>query len=294
MDVSIPYLRSQSDLLAELGVAVRDVSHTRWPAIEKYAALNQVLMTWADKVMLPHRYTITDGWVAGTQDYALPNYVRPPFYPELKRSVPYDGYVTSSTTYNWQDVPGWEVVTDGSGGQVLRLFSPPRTVEARVTYYAPNSRVPTTLPVTTGSTSDTATSMAISTDVGASIDDVGYVKVNAEWMSYHGVTRTASTTTLLNLVRALYGTTAATHNTASTVTWGVAMDDARLHRLLLDQWRSVIHAYFIQDGGTHETARHEKAMGYYDSLAAAFWPTYHPKRQSQGLILNSKVFALRR
>jgi hypothetical protein len=294
MDVSIPYLRSQVDLLAELNVAVRDGSNVRWTAVEKYAALNQVLQTWADKVMLPHRTTITDGWVSGTQDYALPSYARPPFYPELLRSVPFYNYVSESLANNWQDVPGWEVVPDGSGGQVLRLFSPARNVEARVSFYAPNSRVPTTIPVTTGSTSASATTTVISTDIGAAIDDVGYIKCEGEWMGYAGVDRTATTTTLNNLTRALYGTAAAVHAGGSSVAWGVAMDDGRLHRLLLDMWRSALHSYFIQDGGTHERGMHEKGLGYYDSLAAWLQTSYRPKRQSQGLILNSKVFALRR
>lgn len=294
MDVSIPYLRSQVDLLAEIKVAVRDPSDTRWTVAEKYAALNQVLMTWADKVMLPHRYTIPGGWVAGTQDYALPSYMRPPFYPELLRHVPYDNYITESLTANWQDVPGWEVVPNGSGGQVIRLYSPPRTVEGRVGFYAPNSRVPTTIPITGGPFNSVATNVVV-TATGLDIDDVGYIKCENEWISYAGVTRTGANSNLLtNLVRGLYGTTADTHAGGSNVAWGVAIDDMRLHKLLLDMWRSVLHSYYIQDGGVHEKGMHQQAMGYYDQLAMNFWPTYRPKRQSQGLILNSKAFALRR
>lgn len=292
MDVSIPYLRSQSDLLAELNVAVRDGSNARWSIAEKYAALNQVLASWAEYVKLPHIYTVADGWQLNTNEYALPSYMRPPFYPELLRRVPYDRYITETLTSTWQPVPSWEVVPNGNGGQVLRFYSSPRTMEGRVGYYAPNSRVPTTIPTTSGSTSDTATTMTIGSAID--IDDVGYIKVGAEWMSYQGVTRAAGTTVLNNLTRALYGTTAATHNTSSNVTWGVAMDDMRLHQLLLDMWKSRLHAYFIQDGGIHERGYHQQAMGYYDSKEATFWSTYHPRRQSQGLILNAKVYALRR
>lgn len=291
MDVSIPYLRSQADLLTEIKVKTRLGSTARWSDAEYYNALNEVLYTWAEQVKLPHIYTITDGWLANEYEYALPSYIRPPIFPEMLRRVPHVDYVTNSLTTRWQELPGWELLSDGAGGQVIRLSAPPRTMEAQVGFYAPNSRVPLTIPVTSGSTSATATTMLISTAID--IDDVGYVKCEAEWIGYAGVTRGATTTTLNNLVRALYGTTAAIHNTASSVTWGVAMDDMRLLKLLFDQWKSYLHAYFIQDGGTHEVSRHEKGMGYYDSLALMFWPTYRPKRQASGIKLNHKVFAIR-
>jgi hypothetical protein len=71
------------------------------------------------------------------------------------------------------------------------------------------------------------------------------------------------------------------------------MDDMRLMRLLFDQWRSALHAFFIQDGGVHETQRHEKGMGYYDSLAMNFWPTYRPTRRTHDLVLNQRSYLLR-
>jgi hypothetical protein len=291
MDIVIPYLRSQSDLLTELGVKVRDASHARWTSAEKYTALNEVLMSWAEKVKLPHVYTITGGWVAGTYEYALPAYVRPPIFPELLRQQPDLAYTNLGTTTNWQPVVGWELESDGAGGQIIRLYAPPRTLEGQVVFYSPNSRVPTTVPTTSGSTSSTATTMTIGSAID--VDDVGYVKCEAEWMAYYGVTRASATTTLNNLVRGLYGTTTATHNSGSSVYWGVALDDMRLHAMLLDGWKAYLHAYYLQDGGTHETGRHEKALGLYEQKMAAFWPMYSPHRKTLGLTLNQKVFALR-
>ena len=291
MDSTVPYLRTQAELLAEIKILVRDTSATRWSNVEYYNALNGVLQTWHANVRYPHIYTITDGWQAGTFGYTLPVYVRPPLHPQLLRRVPFDEYAIESTTSTWQDVPGWEVEPDGTGTLVLRLHASPRTVEGRVIFYAPNGRVPTTIPTSSGSTSDTATSLLIGTAID--VDEVGYIKVNAEYMMYAGVTRGSATTTLLNLVRAQNGSTAATHNSASNVTWCVAMDDLRLHRLLMDQWRSFLHEYFIQDGGVHERSVHEKAMGYHAQLAATFWPTYKPIRKSAGLTLSRKQFILR-
>ena len=291
MDTFIPYLRSQSDLLTEIKAKTRVGSTARWSDPEYYYALNEVLTSWGDKVKFPHIYTITNGWQSNDYDYALPVYVRPPIFPQLYRRIPYTEYAVESTTNTWQDIPGWELEPDGSGGTVLRLFAPPRTLDGRVLFYSPNSRVPTTIPTTSGSTSDTATTMTIGSAID--VDDVGYVKVNAEWMAYYGVTRNSATTVLNNLVRALYGTTAATHNTLSSATWGVAYDDTRLLNLLWDGWRAYLHAYFLQDGGVHETMRHEKALGLYEGKVAAFWPTYHPQRKRGGISLNRKAYALR-
>ena len=286
-----PYIRSQSDLLAELNVLVRDGSNTRWTAAEKYAALNQVLMTWAELVKLEHIYTISGGWQAATYEYALPSYVRPPIYPELLRRVPDIAYTVLGVTTKWQDVPGWELVSDGNGGQVIRLSAPPRTLDGQVAFYSPNSRVPTTIPVTSGSTSSTATTMLISTAID--IDDVGYIKCESEYIAYYGVTRGASTTTLNNLIRGLNGSTAATHAGGSSVYWCVGVDDLRLWRLLFDQWKSSLAELFLQDGGTHERAAYQQNLGFYSQLAANFWAGYSPKRRSSGPIANPRVSAFR-
>jgi hypothetical protein len=291
MDTAIPYLRTQAELLTEVSVLLRDAGHTRWTSAEKYNALNSVLYTWADHVKFPFIYTLTDGWQAATYSYALPDYVRPPLFPQLKRHIPYEEMLIESSTFTWQDVPGWELETDGSGGQVIKLHAPPRTLDARVLFYAPNSRVPLTLPVTSGSTAADATTVLLSTVVD--VDDVGFVKIDSEWLSYAGITRGTATTTLNNVVHALNGTTAAVHNTGATVTWGVGMDTLSLQTLLFDGWRAILHAFFLQDGGTHETERHEKALGLYEQKMLNFWQTYKPVRKRHALTLNRKSFMLR-
>jgi hypothetical protein len=292
MDTAIPYLRSQDSLYAEIKVLMRDSGPTRWTAAEYYTALNQVLMTWADKVKFERVYTITDGWQAGTFEYTVPSYVRPPVFAEQLRRIPHDDYgLINPTTTRWQPVQGWELVANTTGGQAIRLYAPPRTMEGRVVWYAPNSRVPTTVPTSSGSTAADATTMLLGSAVD--IDEVGIVKCESEYIGYAGVDRGSATTTLNNLARGLNGSAAATHAGSSSVYWCVAMDDMRLMRLLFDQWRSALHAYFIQDGGVHETQRHEKGMGYYDSLAMNFWPTYRPTRRTHDLVLNQRSYLLR-
>lgn len=291
MDSTTPYLRTQSELLADIEAYQRDTSNLRWSEVEIYRCMNQALLTWADKVLLPRLYTISGGWVSGTYAYDLPHYVRPPLFPQLLRRVPYEEYAVESTTSTWQDVPGWETEPNSSGGLTLRLHAPPRTVEGRVLYYAPNSRVPITLPTTSGSTSSSATSMTLGSAVD--IDDVGVVKVGAEYIQYSGVDRAASTTTLNNLVRALNGSTAGTHNTSSSVAWCVGADDPRLFQQLANQVRAFLNALPLTDGGVHETGRYEKLMNYYQVMSDQFWPTYHPVRKSPKLRLNRESFVLR-
>src|SRR5690606_15305630 len=114
-------------------------------------------------------------------------YVRPPIFPQLLRHIPYTEYVIESRTATWQDIPGWELEPDGEGGNVLRLHAPPRTVEGRVLYYAPNSRVPITIPTTSAGIN--ADDISVTLGSAVDVDDVGFIKIDAEWISYQGVTR---------------------------------------------------------------------------------------------------------
>jgi hypothetical protein len=291
MDSTLPYLRTQTELLTEAKVKTKLASTNRWSDVEYYTALNEILMSWADKVQLPRVYTITAGFLASEFEYDLPSYIRPPIYPELLRRLPYREYMVESSTSRWQEVTGFDVSPNSTGGLTLRIYAPPRTGEAQIVWYAPNSRVPTNLPVTSGSTAADATTVLISTAID--IDDTGYVKIDAEYMSYSGVTRGASTTTLLNVVRDLHGSAAAVHNTGATVTWCVAFDDVRLMQQLFNQWRSYMPAYMLQDGGVHETERYEKQMSFYEQQAANFWATYKPHRRTSGMSLSSKALVLR-
>jgi hypothetical protein len=272
---------------------MRDAENQRWPDdAEVYRAINLCLLTWKEQVRLPQIYTIPDGWQFSDYDYALPNYVRPPLRPQLKRNIPYHEYtLLISPTSTWQDLVGWDIESDGSGGLILRVSAAPRNLDGRILYWVPNSRVPLTLPTTNAELSSSGTSVTMGSAVD--VDDTGWVKIGAEWMSYAGITRSASTTTLNNLVRGLYGTTAATQASGSTVTWGIAADDMGLYKQLYDQVRAYLHEYFLVDGSVHETNRHEKMMGYYQGMADTFWQKYTPSRPSPKLIFGRRAVILR-
>jgi hypothetical protein len=291
MDTSIPYLRTQAELLTEMKVKTRLGTPARYTDPEYLHALNEVVYTWAEFITLPRVFTIEGGWRASDYDYDLPSYVRTPLIPQLLRRRPYTDYDVEAATASWQDLPGWETEGNSAGGITLRLFAPPRGLQGRVLYYTPNSRVPLTTPVTSGITDAAATSVVLTGVVDVS--DCGHVKIESEYMSYAGLDRGASTTTLNNIVHGLYGSTATTHAAGSTVQWVIAMDKMSLQALLYNQWKSFMASYFLQDGSSHELSRHEKALGYYDSLAANYFMNYTPKRKRPGLLLNRKSFSFR-
>lgn len=285
-----PYLRSQVQILADVEAMFRDTSNARWSDAEIYRAVNRALLTWYDRVAIAHYYTISGGYSAGTYGYSLPAYVRPPVTAEAKRWVPYDDYtLDTQTAFTYVEVPSI-VEPDGSGGLVLRLVQPPRTLDGRVRWRMPNGPLPTTLPTLNAdmTSSDTTLTMSGAIDV----EDAGYVKIDAEWVAYAGVTRGTSTTTLNNLLRGLNGTTAATHDGTGDpddVVWGVAVDTLGLYEQLYNQVGSYLHEYFLTDGSEKERLNHEKMMGYLQQKADGFWKRYQPKMRPNKLMLSQRM-----
>lgn len=107
---------------------------------------------------------------------------------------------------------------------------------------------------------------------------MGWVKVGAEWIGYRGVTVGASTTTLANLVRGLSDTTAATHDEAAAVAWGVGAPNWALFQQLLDQASAYAHEYNLTDGSPKERDLHERMLSYYQGRADMFWRKHTPSR----------------
>ena len=281
-----PFLRAQDVLLADIQ-ADGYTTALGWSAPEVYRALNRALSEWQKRVLIARLYTITGGWVAGTYSYSLPAYVRRPIEPQLLRSIPYDDEINLTSEQSWQILPGWEEEPDATGGLVLRVTMRPATLEGRVIWYAPNSRVPTgAAPVTSAEILAAATSVTLTTVVD--VDDVGWVKIDGEWISYSGVTRTATTTTLTNLIRAQYGTTAATHVITSSVVWGVAVDDLGLYEQLANQTKAYLHQQNLINASVHETGRHERMMQYYQQQASAFWDGYSSQKPPLQMVLDRR------
>lgn len=278
--ITLPFLKTQTELLQDMRRRMRDPDGARWPDHEIYTGINDCLLTWHNRVTIPHLYTISGGWVAGTIEYTLPGYIRGSIDPQQRRySSPWpnvSGIGIEATT--WVDAQAFSLEPDGSGGQILRFDFNPATDDGRVIWWQPNGPVPLTAPALNAGIDADDTSLILSSAV-TDVSDAGYIKIGSEWLHYAGVTYGASTTTLSNLLRGLNETTAATHNSAATVAWGVGCHRADLFGQMYNYVRGFLHALFLTDGAESEKTHHERQAMYYADMARGFWRSYVPNRK---------------
>lgn len=277
----LPYVRTQLELLAELRRRMRDPEGNRWTDEEIYTAINDALLTWHKRVSIPHLYTLSAGWVAGTASYALPSYIRGPIDPQQRRySSNYPYSLSGNEAPTWVDMPAFTVEPDGSGGQVLRLDFNPATDDARIIWWMYNGPVPLSVPALNATITSASTSLVLSTAV-SEIDEAGYIKIDSEWIHYAGASIGSATTTLSNLLRAVNGTTAATHTSTTSVYWGVGSHRGDLYGQLYNHCRGFLHGLFLTDGAESEKTHHERQAMYYSDMATRFWRGYMPNRKTK-------------
>ncbi len=278
----LPYLKTQLELLADVRRRMRDPEGNRWTDEEVYVAINDCLLTWNKRVTIPHLYTLSDGWVAGTSDYALPSYIRGAIDPQQKRYSSrwpnVSGIGLEAET--WVDMPSFSLEPDGTGGQVLRLDFSPATDDARLIWWSHNGPVPLSAPALNATIDSDDTSLVLSTAV-SDIDPAGYIKIDSEWLHYAGVAVGTSTTTLSNLLRACNGTTAASHTSTTSVYWGVGCHRSDLYGQLYNHCRGFLHGLFLTDGAESEKTHHERQAMYYSDMANRFWRGYTPNRKTK-------------
>ena len=279
----VPILRTQSEIHSLLESITQDTANERWSDARIYEALNLALSVWQGRVMIPYIYTISGGWIAGTFEYSLPDYIDGPIQPQRKRFV-YDWSYwagINSEDDTWTDIEAFDVEPTATGGQTLRLHYYNYETDGRVIWWGHNGPVPAvaTLPVLNAGIDSDDTSLTLTTTptVGRS----GFIKINAEWMQYSGLTEAASTLTLTNLVRGVNGTTAASHSGSDTVTWGIALDDAGLLRQLLDQARAHMMEFYLSNSSSREVGHYEKQMVFYQQRADVFWRRYISSRKTR-------------
>jgi hypothetical protein len=272
----VPILRSQSELNTELSALLVDAGSI-WTDAQRYRAINQALSTWQGRVMVPYLYTLTNGWTEDEHDFTLPDYIDGPIDPQILRNLdwPFDVTLTEERS-TWVDMEGYSLEISATGGQTLRLHWPAYASDGRIKWWGHNGPVPTTLPVTSAEISSSATSVTLTTK--PMIGKSGYIKIDAEWMQYAGVTEAATTLTLSNLVRGVQGTTAATHIIGSTVTWGVAMDRAGLLQQLYDQARAHLWDIKLANPGSAQAEHISALFRTYRESALMFWRSYVPGR----------------
>jgi len=271
---------SQTQLATHIGERTNDTAHTRWSLVQKYQAINAAIQSFSTRVTVPHVYTISGGLVAGTYVYELPSYMEGPIDPEYKQII---GVQSVSTTANriWSDLTNYTIDPQADGGRELRLSYDPGTTDARIIWWAPNGPIPVaaTLPVTSAEISSSATSVTLTTIplVGQS----GFIKIDQEIIFYAGVTVGSATITLNNLVRALSGTTAATHVITSSVDWCVAVHRNDLFEQLMAESIAYLHLINMNDSSQQERAHHESQLLYYKQIADEYWKRYQPGRSSR-------------
>mgnify|MGYP007073181607 CR=1 FL=1 len=275
--ITTPFLRAQDDMQTLIEALLRDSSNERWTALEVYQAINRALLSWWDRVKIPHMYSMPDGWDSQTYEYTLPSYIRPPLQPQLQRTMPvhYPTIVDSTTTSTWVDINAYEVHPATDGTLELQLEQLPYNEPGRIIWWGRQGPVPaiSTLPALNANIDADDTSLVLDT-AALEVEDAGYVKIDEEWIAYAGLTRGATTTTLSNLLRGMYDTTATSHTSSTTVYWGIAADSVGLFGQLQDQTMFHLHELFMTDASARERSHHGVMMKLYMDKADNFWKTY--------------------
>lgn len=274
-------LRSQDEILSQLRTLLADSSSDRWTDAQVYGALNLALSQWEGRVLVPFAHEIDGGWVGGTYEYLLANFIEGPITPQQKYN-PDDWYYptgASAAQLNWTDVLEFSIEPTAYGGRALRFDFPPYPNAGRVLWWGHNGPVPTTAPVLSATIvgDDDTLTLTSKPRIGRS----GYIKIGAEWLIYFGYTEDETTLTLNNLARGVDNTSAASHLAGASVSWGVAMDDSSLLRQLLDQTRAHLMEMWLSNPSSRETAHYEKQMVFYQQRADAFWRRYVSSRPTR-------------
>jgi hypothetical protein len=269
------YLKTQAELLAEIEGRMTDTGNALATDAQYHAAINEAIRMWGGRVVTPQIHELTGSFSSGTYEYTLPSYIRPPFRLQIKASTyAYLGVqvLDDDNNYTWHDLVAYEIEPTAAGGFKLRLATSPMTEGGRIIWYAENAVMPTTAVTLTSTINAAATSIAITVSGPPDIGSYGNIKIENEWLSYSDVTRTSATSyTLTGCVRGLYGTVAASHNSAVAVVWGVAVDDPRLWVQMYDYVAAYIHAMQLHKSTIEDMGRHEKLMSYYQQKADSFW-----------------------
>jgi len=277
MDYIKPILRTQKAVYQAISARVRDEQFNRWSDRESYRALNDSISEWGARVFVPYIYTIPGGLSATTTTYTLPSYIPTDIQPqryvsrwwEINQDLQED-----DTGYIWVDIQQWNLEPNNTGAQTLRIerFG---NVDARVLWWGENGFIPDEIQELSTDIDEDDTTLIIAGQ--PNISDVGFIKIDNEWMQYAGVTQSSETTTLSGLVRGYEGT-AAQHAAAVEVLFGVAMPNIRLWAQLQNQMRQHLHEIVMTASSVEETQQHQWQMRWFQQQAESFWMNHVPNR----------------
>lgn len=278
----LPEARKQSDIAALILRAMNVTAGTRFTTAQTYLAMDNALMTMGDRAAQPFQYTFSI--TNGTREYTLPIYIDGPGITVQWRSTIWPWNVADGDDEErvWDTVLMWRLYPNATGTRTLRFEIDPPTTDGRILYWATPYPIPTptngTLPVTNAEISSSATSVVLTSK--PNIGRNGYTKIGSEWMEYHGVTEAASTLTLTNLVRGIFGTTAATQTIGSTVEWGLAFNNPMLYDILQHEAIANLCSLYMLNPGA-DSDKYENMWKREKQLAYEGWLKVPGSRQGQ-------------
>lgn len=277
------YLKAQTDLLSDVRRRMRDPAAKRWTDPEIYGAINDALLTWHDRVIIPHIYEMPDGWTNGTARYTLPAYITGIVDPQQKRFTTdwLRASYSASTEDMWVDILNFSITQGTQGDRVIEFPDYLDSGDGRVIWWMPNGPVARLVPELYDEITADATTAYIATELSDELPDSGYIKISTEWIHYAGITRyslTNQVATLQNLTRGLNNTTATSHSTETLVAWGVGAETMDLYNQLYHYVQAQLHGLFLIDAAELERAHHERMRLHYLDLSDRFWMTYTPAR----------------
>lgn len=267
---------SEIRAMIELGIGIQQSdTSSRWKPAQVYYAINAAIRNWGRRVLVPYVYDPGASFDVSDYKVALPDYIDPRFIrPQWRRYVPYLHPQIPVETHTWVDMPSYVVEPSGTGGSNLRLTAMPYNIEWRVLFWKSPGEIPSSAVKLVSTIDSIASSMTVNKSL-PEISSVGYVKMDGEWISYHGRTVQASTTELHNLVRGVQDTVAATHTADAPVEFGVPVDDTRLYDNLAWFARSELYAMLSSATiGEDDYQRRERQMRIARQASDEFWPSY--------------------
>lgn len=272
----------QTTLEDHIETLVNDTSNNRWTLTQIRSAIQAALDICGRRILAPYIYDISGGFVSGTYEYAVPDYVEGYMVVEHKRIVGVWGYDDGDTsTRIWESIPTWDLYNDGSGGREIRMQYNPYTTDGRILYWTVNGPIPTaaSLPQTSGSHTAAVTTITLGSEV--QVGRNGYIRIEDEWIEYHGTLAEGGNTTLLNCVRGVFGTTANSHSDSTDVEWGIAVHDESLFQQIVNLAIAQMHLMYLNASSALERTHHMDAVRLYLQLADEFWRGYQPPVQGQ-------------
>jgi hypothetical protein len=252
----------------------RDPDNSRVTDEEIYTILNAGVAQWNTRVLVPYSYELT--WTANTKDYVLPTYIHSrmidPQYQDVRDE--------------WKDLGVYQILPLPGGESLLRMGGY-RQDTGRIIWWGQNSISPLETPTLLANIDTDDTSLTI--DDNPTVNDVGTIKLDNEWIQYAGISESNGQLTLQNLTRGRFGSTAATHDLGATVYWGLVVHRADLFQQLEHYAIARLHELFLSDGSAHEQETHERQLNWHQGQADSFWRRYAPVRSPKFVLTDGAI-----